>query len=64
MDEIQMQHGRQPEQYGLNTPHLKGIQNRKKSKKKQEEYGEYTKVVSNIVPDEDDFDEKDIYSQF
>jgi hypothetical protein len=63
MDELQKQEGRQPEQHGLNTPHLKGIQNKRKTKKKQAEIGEYTKEISNIVPGDDDYEEN-IYSQF
>lgn len=63
MDELQKQEGRQPEQHGLNTPHVKGLQNKRKSKKKEAEIGAYTKEISNIVPGDEDYDDN-IYSQF
>lgn len=64
MDEILEQHGMLPEQYGLNSPALKGIESQKRKNKankaaKVEDIGEYQKALSNAVPV--DHEDNDIY---
>jgi hypothetical protein len=57
MDAILEQHGLLPEQNGLNSPRLKGIE---KAKRKAGEIGKAQKEVSNMVPELEE-EEVDIY---
>jgi hypothetical protein len=66
MDAILEQHGMLPEQYGLNSPALKGIESQSKKNKENKankgkgaEIGAYQKKISNMVVVSED--EDDIY---
>lgn len=63
--EIQRKHNELPEQNGLITPAIKGI-NRKNKQPKQaaDNFGRLQKAISNAVAvaDDDDFNENDLYS--
>ena len=65
MDQLLTTQGRNPEQYGLNNAPLKGLHTKKKTKSKSQvnagEIGEFQKVLSNIVPIEEDYNDDDFY---
>jgi hypothetical protein len=65
MDVLQESQGRKPEQHGLNTPRVMGLQTKKgksKTQSKQSEIGKYMKAVSNAVADDEDFDANELYN--
>ena len=57
MDEILAQHGMRPEDYGLNSPVIKGVES-SRAKKQKTDIGQVQKNLSNavLVDDTDDFD--------
>ena len=65
---IQEKHNQLPEQNGLVTPNLKGIENRKSSKKKTKQqadnFGKLQKAISNAVAagSDEDFNENELYN--
>lgn len=65
MDEILEIHGLLPEQNGLNSPKIKGIEKNKKKSAVEGAIGKQMKKESNVtVLDDDDFDEKDLYKYY
>lgn len=66
--EMQRQHNELPEQHGLKTPGIKGINRKKKKKKGKTEpadnFGKLQKAMSNVVVqgDDEDFNEDELYN--
>jgi hypothetical protein len=61
MDAILEMHNLLPEQHGLNSPHLKGIENRHRKQAKKADIAAAQKVESDIVViDDEGFDEKEL----
>lgn len=56
-DAILEAHGMLPEQYGLNSPVIKGIESRRKKRKEAEDLGELQKQISNAINPLEDEDE-------
>jgi hypothetical protein len=65
MDAILELHNLLPEQNGLNSPKLKGIESKRKKATQKMDIGQIQKVLSNVVVlNDDDFDEKELYNQY
>lgn len=61
MDDIQELHKVRPEDYGLNSPVLKGIESSRASKRQKTDIGQYQKKLSNAVLVNDLDDDYDVY---